>query len=206
MISHQSTSALYQWVAYFFQSEIPTQMYFKLVYNCICNLLHVHSKWMICVQSIEVKNQKKSKTILYISFKIFCYVSERQNIFSFYSKLAYITYQEGRHKHLKSLGREGNILLFLLSSLWQSTIQSYLSLLLWGKETGSQCSNSPTAEYPTFGCLMVLSLLVFVLVPILTSCIFNALCWVVELLSKSILRLKSIFCVPQINKTSSSNS
>lgn len=126
MISHQSTSALYQWVAYFFQSEIPTQMYFKLVYNCICNLLHVHSKWLICVQSIEVNNQKKSKTILYISFKIFCYVSERQNIFSFYSKLAYITYQKGRHKHLKSLGREGNILLFLLSSLWQSTIQSYL--------------------------------------------------------------------------------
>lgn len=26
------------------KSEIPTQMYYKLIYNCICNLLHVPLK------------------------------------------------------------------------------------------------------------------------------------------------------------------
>lgn len=175
-------------------------MYYTLVYNCIYNLLHVHLKWMICAQIIfRIKWNPK---LFYIFHSKYCYVPERQHMFPFYSKLAYIMFQEDRHKHLKCLGREENILLFF-APLIVAIHPSKLSTLCFS-EARKQNLSIPALRLfrniQLFGCLMVMSLSLFVLAPVLTlPCIFQALSWDVEPLSKSILRLKSIFCLPQIN-------
>lgn len=151
---------------------------------------------------------KRNPKLFYIFHSKYCYFPERQQMFPFYSKLAYIMYQEDRHKHLKCLGRKHSPL-FLPRSLWQSTLQSYL--LFASLRQGNRILVFQLLDcfwnIQLFGCLMVMSLSLFVLAPVLTlPCIFKALSWDVEPLSKSILRLKSFFCLPQINKPSSSNS
>lgn len=125
-------------------------MYYKLVYNCIYNLLHVRLKWMICAQIIfRIKWNPK---LFYIFHSKYCYVPERQHMFPFYSKLAYIMFQEDRHKHLKCLGREENILLFF-APLIVAIHPSKLSTLCFS-EARKQNLSIPALrlflEYPTF--------------------------------------------------------